>query len=106
MIYKLYPGLTGSVTIIWTTGHSQLPGTVYNLFSVDDNIAVLHIDPLRTSYPTSYTCLGSYFSPADNITRTEEQSISIIINSEWQKIWKYFFFSCQGIVIFWWWFST
>ena len=83
VVYELFTGLTGSPVATWTAGsNAPPPGTVFPSSSTYGTVAVLSINPLRTSYPTSYTCYGSYFSPADNITRAVEETINILIQSK------------------------
>ena len=83
VVYKLFTGLTGSPVATWTAANNApLPGTVFTSSSNYGIIAKLNINPLRTSYPSSYTCRGSYFSPADNITRTDEETMNILIQSK------------------------
>ena len=82
VISELFTGLTGSPVATWTTTNNALPGTVFLSSSSYGTVAVLNINPLRTSYPVSYTCRGSYFSPADNITRTVEETMNILLQSK------------------------
>ena len=83
VVSELFTGLTGSPVATWTAANNaQLPGTVFTSSSNYGSVAVLSINPLRTSYPTSYTCRGSYFSPADNITRSVEETMDVLIQSE------------------------
>ena len=103
VVYELFTGLTGSpVATLTTNNNAPLPGTVYTSSANYGTIAILSINPLRTSYPTSYTSHGSYFSPADNITRTLEETKDLFIQSKmlvyiyckslyfsWLKIWRF-----------------
>ena len=83
VVYELFTGLTGSPVATWTSANNApLPGTVFTSSSNYGTVAVLNINPLRTSYPTSYTCRGSYFSPAVNATGTVEETINILIQSK------------------------
>ena len=83
VVYELFTGLTGSPVATWiVANNAPLPGTVFTSSSNYGIIAILSINPLRTSYPSSYTCRGSYFSPADNITRTDEETMNILIQSK------------------------
>ena len=83
VVYELFTGLTGSPGAIWTAANNaQLPGTVFTSSYNYGTVAVLNINPLRTSYPTSYICRGSYFSPADMLTRTDEETMDILIQSK------------------------
>ena len=83
VVYELFSGLTGSPVATWTAGdNAPLPGTVFTSSANDSTIAVLSINPLRTSYPPSYTCRGSYFSPAFNATGTVEETMNILIQSK------------------------
>ena len=82
VVYELFTGLTGSPAATWTTAdNAPLPGTVFTSSTNYGTVAVLSINPLRTSYPTSYTCHGSYISPAENMTRTIEETENILIQS-------------------------
>ena len=83
VVYELFTGLTGSPVATWTTtNNAPLPGTVFTSSSTYGTAAILSINPLRTSYPTSYTCRGSYFSPADDATGTVEETMDIYIQSK------------------------
>ena len=82
VVYELFTGLTGSPVATWTAVYNALPGTVFTSSSNYGTVAILSINPLRTSYPTSYTCRGSYFSPSDNITRTVEATMNILLQSK------------------------
>ena len=82
VVYELFTGLTGSPVAIWTAGINALPGIVFTSSFNYGTVAVLRINPLRASYPTSYTCHASYFSPADNMTRTVEETMNIFIQSK------------------------
>ena len=83
VVYELFTGLTGSPVATWTAANNApLPGTVFTSSYNYGTVAVLNINPLRTSYPTSYTCRGSYFSLADNITRTVEETMNILLQSK------------------------
>ena len=83
MVYELFTGLTGSPVATWTAANNApLPGIVFTSSSTYGTVAILSINPLRTSYPTSYTCHGSYFSPADNATGTVEETMNILIQSK------------------------
>ena len=83
VVYELFTGLTGSPMATWTAANNvPLPGTMFTSSSNYGTIAILSINPLRTSYPISYTCRGSYFSPSDNITRTVEEKTNILLQSK------------------------
>ena len=83
VVSELFTSLTGSPVATWTADYNApLPGTVFTSSSTYGTVAILSFNPLRTSYPTSYTCRGSYFSPADNITRTVEETMNILIQSK------------------------
>ena len=92
MVYELFTGLTGSPVATWTAANNAPPPrTVFPSSSTYETVAVLYINPLKTSYPPSYTCRGSYFSPADNITRTVEETMNIFIQIK--TLVNYFLFS-------------
>ena len=83
VVYELFTGLTGSPVATWTAdSNALLPGTVYTSSTDDMTTVVLRINPIRSSYPTSYTCSGSLFSPAENRTRIVEDVVMITIQSK------------------------
>ena len=83
VVYELFTGLTGSPVATWTAANNApLPGTVFTSSTDDMSTVVLHINPLRSSDPTSYTCSGSLYSPAENRTRRVEDVVMTTIQSK------------------------
>ena len=67
-------GLTGSY--MTSISAVSIPGSITTTSLEDRGVSVLNINPLRTSHPTTYTCRGSYFSPAANRTLNYEDSLT------------------------------
>ena len=73
-------GLTGSY--MTSISAVSIPGSITSTSLGDRGVFVLNINPLRASYPTIYTCRGSYFSPAANRTLDYEDSLTIKVQGE------------------------
>ena len=83
VVYELFTGLTGSPVATWTAGsNAQLPGPVFTSSAADKTIATLSINPIRTSYPTTYICRGSLLSPAESETQEFERTMTISVQSK------------------------
>ena len=75
-------GLTGSY--MTSVSALSIPGSITTTSLEDRGVSVININPLRTSYPTMFTCLGSYFSPAANRTLGYEDSLTIKVQSKFK----------------------
>ena len=73
-------GLTGSY--MTSISAVSIPGSIATTSLEDRRVSVLNINPLRTSYPTMYTCRGLYFSPAGSRTLDYEDSLTIKVQSK------------------------
>ena len=73
-------GLTGSY--MTSISAVSIPGSITTTSQEDGGVSVLNIYPLRTSYPTMYTCHGSYFSPAGNRTLDYKDSLIIKVQGK------------------------
>ena len=80
VVSELFSGLTGIPMATWSNAPPR--GTVFTSSTDDMTTVVLRINPLRSSDPTSYTCSGSLFSPAENRTQIVEDVVMITIQSK------------------------
>ena len=92
-------GLTGSY--MTSINAVSIPGSTTTSLE-DRGVSVLNINPLRTSYPTMYTCRGFYFSPAGNKTLEYDKSLTIKVQSEFKVhvvVYTLSVISCQSVIV-------